>query len=330
LDNTQLFIAYHTHISSLFGGARQLNLDRVNFVSNGTHADRMVIEDTHPSQTPKPYPSGSPPTPTAVNDEFNAGQIDTSIWKNIYNFDDSQISFASGRLRIQMNSSTLIGSDNDGGNVFLQAAPLGDWSVVTKVDMSCNTNYAQAFLVAWQDSENYIMCKTVYSNGYKFAATKEQNETVTQTLVPNQTGLTDAYLRITKTGSAFSCAYSADGSSWTTIGSPISFDPMYELKVGLGAWKDATFSGIYRAKFDFFHVIGLSPPPHLDYVVTNANLILSWPAAYTGWTLESQTNSLATGLSTNWTPVAGSETKTNALVPLNLLKGAVFYRLQYH
>jgi len=56
---------------------------------------------------------------------------------------------------------------------------------------------------------------------------------------------------------------------------------------------------------------------------------LSWPADHTGWRLQSQTNSLATGLYTNWVAVPNSQLNnhfTNAVNPAN---GAVFYRMVY-
>ncbi len=64
-----------------------------------------------------------------------------------------------------------------------------------------------------------------------------------------------------------------------------------------------------------------------SYNSGTSTLSLSWPAGQ-GWRLQQQTNSLNTGLSTNWTYVTdGSTSSTN--IPVNSARPAVFYRLTY-
>jgi hypothetical protein len=63
--------------------------------------------------------------------------------------------------------------------------------------------------------------------------------------------------------------------------------------------------------------------------VSGSNLNLSWPADHLGWTLQVQTNSLNSGLGTNWVPVPGSASTTNVVIPINPANGSVFYRLTY-
>jgi len=69
--------------------------------------------------------------------------------------------------------------------------------------------------------------------------------------------------------------------------------------------------------------------PNMGFSVTNNQLTLSWPPDYFGWTLQTQTNSLSVGLSTNWVMVSGSASVTNIVIPINLTNGTVFYRLLY-
>ena len=59
------------------------------------------------------------------------------------------------------------------------------------------------------------------------------------------------------------------------------------------------------------------------------NLTLNWPADHIGWHLQSQTNSLASGLGTNWVNVSGAETTNRVILPVNPVNGAVFFRLTY-
>jgi autotransporter-associated beta strand protein len=70
-------------------------------------------------------------------------------------------------------------------------------------------------------------------------------------------------------------------------------------------------------------------PTNITFAVSGGNLNLSWPADHTGWRLQAQTNSVATGLSGNWFDVAGSTGVNQMTVPINTANGTVFYRLVY-
>jgi autotransporter-associated beta strand protein len=67
-------------------------------------------------------------------------------------------------------------------------------------------------------------------------------------------------------------------------------------------------------------------PANITYSVIGGDLVLTWPNG-AGWTLEVQTNSLSTGLGTNWVLLPGATSPfTNAVDSAN---GSVFYRLKY-
>jgi autotransporter-associated beta strand protein len=70
-------------------------------------------------------------------------------------------------------------------------------------------------------------------------------------------------------------------------------------------------------------------PTNITTTVSGGNLILSWPADHLGWRLQSQTNSLASGLGTNWVDVTGSTTVNSVTNAINPANGAVFYRMVY-
>jgi hypothetical protein len=63
--------------------------------------------------------------------------------------------------------------------------------------------------------------------------------------------------------------------------------------------------------------------------VSNApgQLQFSWPVDHTGWQLQAQTNTLTTGLGTNWVNVTGSDQTNQKAWLLNSTNGAVFFRL---
>jgi len=60
--------------------------------------------------------------------------------------------------------------------------------------------------------------------------------------------------------------------------------------------------------------------------LSGGDLILTWPQDHIGWTLRSQTNSLAVGLSSSWVAVAGSSGTNKVIMPMDKTQGAVFFR----
>jgi autotransporter-associated beta strand protein len=67
----------------------------------------------------------------------------------------------------------------------------------------------------------------------------------------------------------------------------------------------------------------------LVMTVTNGLTQLQWPADHTGWTLQAQTNSLATGIGTNWIAVAGSVLTNVVTVPFSGDHPMVLFRLTF-
>jgi autotransporter-associated beta strand protein len=68
---------------------------------------------------------------------------------------------------------------------------------------------------------------------------------------------------------------------------------------------------------------------NITAVFSPGSVTLSWPASHIGWTLQSQTNSRAVGLGTNWVNVAGSSSTNSVTLTVNPTNGAVFFRLVY-
>ncbi len=70
-------------------------------------------------------------------------------------------------------------------------------------------------------------------------------------------------------------------------------------------------------------------PTNIVTSVTGNQLTLSWPANHIGWRLQVQTNSLSTGLGTNWVDVPGSTTVNTYNASISTANGSVFFRLVY-
>lgn len=70
-------------------------------------------------------------------------------------------------------------------------------------------------------------------------------------------------------------------------------------------------------------------PTNIVTSVSGNTLTLSWPADHIGWRLQVQTNSLATGLNTNWSDVAGAAATNSVDTAIDTVNGTVFYRMIY-
>lgn len=70
-------------------------------------------------------------------------------------------------------------------------------------------------------------------------------------------------------------------------------------------------------------------PTNLTFSVTGGALSLSWPANYTGWTLEAQTNAPGVGITTNWVRIPSSTNVNGMSFPIGPANGTVFFRLVY-
>jgi fibronectin-binding autotransporter adhesin len=70
-------------------------------------------------------------------------------------------------------------------------------------------------------------------------------------------------------------------------------------------------------------------PTNMTSVINGNQLVLSWPADHIGWRLQAQTNSLSTGLGTNWVDVPNTSTVNSYTNVINAANGSVFYRMVY-
>jgi len=112
----------------------------------------------------------------------------------------------------------------------------------------------------------------------------------------------------------------------------------FQLFSGAGATNTSNFASVQStvsgATFGFTNgvlsvlSVGPSGPATITNSVSGNTLTLSWPAGQ-GWMLQMQTNSLTTGLGTNWVDVPGSTSINSTNITLNPAQPTVFYRLKY-
>jgi regulation of enolase protein 1 (concanavalin A-like superfamily) len=69
--------------------------------------------------------------------------------------------------------------------------------------------------------------------------------------------------------------------------------------------------------------------PYFNVVMNQGQVSLTWPEDHTGWSLEVQTNTLVSGLGTNWVLVPGSTLTNQLTFHANPANPSVFFRLVY-
>jgi autotransporter-associated beta strand protein len=73
-----------------------------------------------------------------------------------------------------------------------------------------------------------------------------------------------------------------------------------------------------------------SNPTNITASVTGTTLTITWPTDHIGWILQSQTNSLSTGLTTNgWVDVPNSSSAATSTFPIVPANPTVYYRLRH-
>ncbi len=133
---------------------------------------------------------------------------------------------------------------------------------------------------------------------------------------------------------------------------PISRVAFYQgvqnLGTSTGTWAGIVWSNLPQGKFTLTAIAtdssGLSctsgpvnitivaPPTNLTCAVSGTDLTFTWPTDHLGWSLMTQTNNLARGLSLNtndWWRIPGSNTNTQVRISRSGVTGCGFYRLVY-
>lgn len=97
-------------------------------------------------------------------------------------------------------------------------------------------------------------------------------------------------------------------------------------------------AGVYKSSTSSPYIAGTGSllvqpiatnPTNITVSVSSGTMSLSWPADHLGWILQSQTNSLAAGIGTNWVDVAGSDSITSTNIAINPATPTAFYRLRH-
>ena len=255
-DGSELFVVYHTLQNPGFNAARQLAVDRMKFVANAdpSKPDVMVIDG--PTTDYRPFPAGAPSVVRGQSDEFAAAGIDRSVW-TVFNENPRHYTIKDGKVVISTTDGDVAERRDDQNNLFLQYAPVaGDFEVITRVIVDPRVDYQNAFVILWQDHDNFIKLATVHDQRPRLEVAIETGATYKSQLFDNTLGA-DLRLRITRMDGRYSFAASADGRRWKPLVTDLP-DTLKDLRVGFGAASPGTKESTV-ASFDYFRFTPLSP-----------------------------------------------------------------------
>jgi autotransporter-associated beta strand protein len=100
------------------------------------------------------------------------------------------------------------------------------------------------------------------------------------------------------------------------------------IAAGSGVYGSANSSGYITGTGYLLVQPVATNPTNITTSVSGSTLSLSWPDDHLGWILQSQTNSLSTGLGANWVDVPGSGNATSATIAIDPATPSAFYRLR--
>ena len=189
------------------------------------------------------------------SDEFNSTSLG-SQW-SIVNQDSANWSLSTtpGSLQLTALDGDIWGATNTAKNIFLQAAPSGSFEIVTRVTLSPSKNYQEAYLVLWQDYDNWVRLTRTYCSGCNptgqaVALDVEKGGVPTSGALATVSATT-TWLKLAVSGGQTTAFYSLDGGNWIQVGT--STTPS-TFSVGLTATDVSAGAPFISANFDFFHV----------------------------------------------------------------------------
>jgi regulation of enolase protein 1 (concanavalin A-like superfamily) len=195
-----------------------------------------------------PLPLGS------TVDSFDAAVLDPA-W-SITRADNSKWSLTSkpGFLSLETSTGEIYQGTNNLPNIFLKAAPAGDFVITTKVDASVRKNFQQAGLLLYQNDDNYVKLGHVWDTegaaGKSLETAYEKNATYMKaTNMAAHPGYDISYLQLRKIGNVVSTFY-WDGTSWQPAADPMTVT-LSNLKIGFYGLSASDRTSV-QASFDYF------------------------------------------------------------------------------
>jgi len=183
-------------------------------------------------------------------DEFDSKSLDKSWLIIRENQSEWSLTANPGYLRISTQTENLWQINVNNKIKFLRRGPHGDFEATTKLIFNPKEKFQQAGIIIYQDEENYVMLTRqkddVQNVKMSWAIAKAEGEKRAAT------SLTTLYLKLTKSGSSISAAFSSNGDTWINVGQ-ISGLHFVKPQIGLVGY-NAQLNTTVDADVDFFAI----------------------------------------------------------------------------
>ncbi|MGH3005210.1 MAG: ThuA domain-containing protein [Gaiellaceae bacterium] len=206
--------------------------------------------------------------PGVRSDEFDGTELDRERWTTIVRESQGGFSVGDGVLTLDASNGDIYGGSTGAGDFILQPLPDASWQATTKVTFDPSTNYQQAGLLVYGDDDNYAKLDLLWAGARRIEFIREangspRNEAGDSIGVP--AGFpTTFYLRIASDGTTLTAAYSADGTSFTSVGRPAALAGISNPHVGVFSLKGNSTAPDIQAQFDWFRFSPDAPLEPLD------------------------------------------------------------------
>ncbi|HTB84226.1 MAG TPA: LamG-like jellyroll fold domain-containing protein [Candidatus Sulfotelmatobacter sp.] len=268
--------------------------------------------------------------PTAINAAFNTNATWICLFTNNAYFGGTV--FANGYLGTNGGNAVLPFTPQPGyiytmvGELTAQST-MGDWVAMGFTELDTQNGVNPGF-ARFTDNPpiGYTWMTVQNANGtfYVGAGTSTQAGALGTVTIPPVTDTMQLVLNTSTYGTWTASSFingTQMGTNAVFAAQPINFAGIGQnLNPGVTQWN---YWALTQQQ-----VVSLVPT-NIMVLQSNSSLYLSWPTDHLGWQLQVQTNSLSTGLGTNWINVAGSALTNQVVIPVNPANGAVFYRLLY-
>lgn len=197
------------------------------------------------------------------SDAFEGTGLDECRWTGVVRPAPDALQVAGGTLRVDTSFGDIYAeADGQPANLVLQPAPEGDWTIETRVDASAfDERYQQAGLLVYADDTTYVKLGFVTTNApgkrvkRAIELRAEAGDVVLRPRPNARPGPTHGvwHLRLTRTGDTYTGAYSADGTTWTSL-APVTNPALAESTPSFGLFAfGADQTTPKPALFDHFH-----------------------------------------------------------------------------
>lgn len=165
-----------------------------------------------------------------------------------------------GWLRITTQPGGLFEQANDLHNILLRSVPVGDWDLRVLSAFTPTENFQSAGLILYGDDDNYLRFGRGFcdlgppgcpGDGLYFDL-EEDGQTVGTNRALALTEAGPLWLRLTRRGQVYSASHSADGITWSSVGTHTTSG---WLPVGLGLYSGGNVGQTGDAPADFDRVL---------------------------------------------------------------------------